>query len=326
MKKILSIMLVAILLVTLMPIYVFAENGPMGTITWDGTEYELAYISFYTPGESGSTKEVYAQQTTNNNAVSGATYDKSTNTLTLNNVSTTQALETNVMGDDFKIKLVGTNKIGQLSVWGDGYGGSLKLTGTGTLTINEDKNDYYYAIRMPAEGSNSKLYVDSTVTLNLYASTNVIYLYGTTASSNGITFANGQKISVTKDGSSNNYSYTVEGTSLTVSGIKKETSTTTIKPTATSLVKLTPKSKAFTVKWKKVTKQVKGYQIQYSTNKKFKSGNKTVSIGKNTTITKTIKKLKAKKKYYVRIRTYQVANGKTYYSSWSASKNVTTKK
>ncbi|MBQ3903382.1 MAG: fibronectin type III domain-containing protein, partial [Eubacterium sp.] len=62
---------------------------------------------------------------------------------------------------------------------------------------------------------------------------------------------------------------------------------------------------------------VSGYQIQYSTSKKF--NNKTtkkvnVKAGKTT---KTIKKLKAKKKYYVRIRTYFSSNGKKVYSKWS---------
>ncbi len=37
-------------------------------------------------------------------------------------------------------------------------------------------------------------------------------------------------------------------------------------------------------------------------------------------------KLKAKKKYFVRIRTYIVYKGKKYYSAWSKSKTVKTKK
>ena len=39
----------------------------------------------------------------------------------------------------------------------------------------------------------------------------------------------------------------------------------------------------------------------------------------------TIKKLKSKKKYYVRIRTILKSGGKTYYSNWSASKSVKAK-
>ena len=97
-------------------------------------------------------------------------------------------------------------------------------------------------------------------------------------------------------------------------------------PYPTSISKLTGGKKAFTVKWKKQTKNTTGYEIQYSTSSSFKSGNKTVTVSKNSTTSKTVKKLKAKKKYYVRIRTYKNVNGKKYYSAWSAKKSITTKK
>ena len=66
---------------------------------------------------------------------------------------------------------------------------------------------------------------------------------------------------------------------------------------------------------------VTGYQIQYGTKKNFK-GAKSV---KTKATTKTVSKL-AKKKYYVRVRTYKTVDGKTYYSSWSGAKTVTIKK
>ena len=100
-----------------------------------------------------------------------------------------------------------------------------------------------------------------------------------------------------------------------------------INPAKTSLKSLSAGSKAFTVKWTKKTTQVTGYQIQYSTSSKFTdSTTKTVTIKKNSTTSKTIKKLKAKKKYYVRVRTYKTVDGTKYYSSWSDKKSVTTKK
>lgn len=92
----------------------------------------------------------------------------------------------------------------------------------------------------------------------------------------------------------------------------------------TSINKMTAKSKGFTVKWKKNSK-VTGYQIQYSTSSKFSKA-KTVTVSKNSTLNKTISKLTGKKKYYVRVRCYKTYNGKKYYSAWSASKSVTTKK
>ena len=71
---------------------------------------------------------------------------------------------------------------------------------------------------------------------------------------------------------------------------------------------------------------VSGYEIQYSTDKKFNSNVKTVTIKKNKTTSTTIKNLTKNKKYYVRIRTYKTVSGKTYYSSWSSVKNVKIKK
>ena len=100
----------------------------------------------------------------------------------------------------------------------------------------------------------------------------------------------------------------------------------TIKPKATTLSSLAAGSKGFTVKWKKQATQVSGYQIQYSTNSKFTSDDKTVTIRKPGTVTRTISKLMGKKRYYVRIRTYRKVNGTTYYSAWSDLKAVVTKK
>lgn len=103
----------------------------------------------------------------------------------------------------------------------------------------------------------------------------------------------------------------------------------TIKPKATSISSLTAGSKKFTVKWKKQATQTTGYQVQYSASSKF-SRAKTVTVGKNTTVSKKISKLSGKKKYYVRVRTYKTVkiNGKSIriYSGWSKAKTVTTKK
>ena len=93
---------------------------------------------------------------------------------------------------------------------------------------------------------------------------------------------------------------------------------------STTITSVKTKSEAFTIKWKKKT-NIAGYQIQYSTNSKFKKGNKTIKIKKVKTLSKKITGLKPSKKYYVRIRTYKIVNKKTYYSSWSKKKNVTTK-
>ena len=102
-----------------------------------------------------------------------------------------------------------------------------------------------------------------------------------------------------------------------------------INPKGTSVSKVTAAKKGFKVTWKKQTTQTTGYQVQYSTSSKFKSA-KTVTISKNKTTSKSVSKLSAKKKYYVRVRTYKTVKigGKSVklYSGWSKAKSVTTKK
>ena len=90
---------------------------------------------------------------------------------------------------------------------------------------------------------------------------------------------------------------------------------------STSISSIKVKNEAITIKWKKKS-GITGYQIQYSTNSKFKKGNKSIKIKNAKTISKKITKLKAAKKYYVRIRTYK---GKKY-SKWSKVKSIKTTK
>ncbi len=88
----------------------------------------------------------------------------------------------------------------------------------------------------------------------------------------------------------------------------------------TSLTAKAKGKKKITVSWKKVAKAA-GYEVQASTKKNFKKD----AINKATTKNKiVIKKLKSKKKYFVRVRayaTYKDAKGKTQkvYSKWFKS-------
>ncbi|MDE5965699.1 MAG: fibronectin type III domain-containing protein [Lachnospiraceae bacterium] len=97
----------------------------------------------------------------------------------------------------------------------------------------------------------------------------------------------------------------------------------TMTPSKTSITSLSGGKKSITVKWKKVT--CSGYEIQYADNAKMKKA-VTKTIKKSGTTKLTVKKLKAKKKYYVRVRAYKTINGKKYYSGWSKIKSVKTKK
>lgn len=98
-----------------------------------------------------------------------------------------------------------------------------------------------------------------------------------------------------------------------------------IVPKGTKISKLSKGKKKMTVKWKKQKTQISGYEIQYSLKSDFSSSTKTKSVGKKKTSVK-LSKLKSKKKYYVRIRTYKTVkiNGKNVkiYSLWSGKKSV----
>ena len=110
----------------------------------------------------------------------------------------------------------------------------------------------------------------------------------------------------------------------------KVAKTFTIRPQKTSLKKVTARSRGLRVTWKKQTSQTDGYQIQYSTNRSFKGKAAKIAAAGKKESAKNISRLKGKKKYYVRIRTYKTAkvNGKkkTLYSDWSKSKTIRTKK
>ena len=108
-------------------------------------------------------------------------------------------------------------------------------------------------------------------------------------------------------------------------GKKQSTPSKTVKVKAPSKVKLTSakngKGKKLIVKWKKVT-GAKGYQLQYAMNKKFKK-KKSVQTKKTKY---TIKKLKKKKTYYIRVRAYKMNGKKKVYGKWSTVKKVKIKK
>ena len=124
---------------------------------------------------------------------------------------------------------------------------------------------------------------------------------------------------------------------VTVKGTGKATITVTAKATSTysksvkkitvygvpkkpEMKKLTAGKKKFTVQWKK-DKKADGYQVQYSTDKKFKKNVKSVNVSKKSTKA-TVKKLKNGKTYWVRMHSYKKINGKKYYIGRGKVKSV----
>lgn len=96
------------------------------------------------------------------------------------------------------------------------------------------------------------------------------------------------------------------------------------KPATTKVKKVKAAKKSLTIKWSKV-KGASGYEIQVATDKKFKKNKKSILVKKQKTTYAKIKKLKSKKKYYVRVRTYKVVGRKKVYSSWINGKATKTK-
>lgn len=95
-----------------------------------------------------------------------------------------------------------------------------------------------------------------------------------------------------------------------------------LKKTKLSSAKST-KRKTFTTTWKK-TGGNSGWQVQYSTNKKFRSGVRTVNLkSRNTKL--TVRKLRSRKTYYIRVRGYKKVKGKIMYAGWSNVKKVKVK-
>lgn len=141
-----------------------AANGPCDTGDW-----AYAYINVRNGEESNL---LFSSEGTN--SIDGMSYDRESNTLTLNNYkSSTTVIVTNMMGDNFKINLVGDNEIGSIGSYGDAWGGSINISGNGSLVINADKSDDY-GIAFFAEGTNSVLSVADTCNVTIYSGSKAV--------------------------------------------------------------------------------------------------------------------------------------------------------
>lgn len=113
------------------------------------------------------------------------------------------------------------------------------------------------------------------------------------------------------------------------SNITTTAPTTTTKnytPAKVKLTKLTAlKGHKIKAKWNKCSTSATGYQIYWAKDKKFKKVvAKTTTKGRSK-VTYTGKNFTKGRKYYVRIRAYKKAGGKTYYGAWSNIKAKTAK-
>ena len=98
------------------------------------------------------------------------------------------------------------------------------------------------------------------------------------------------------------------------------TKTFTIKPKKPAGFTLSsPKTRTMKITLKE-TEGISGYEIKYSTSKKFTAKTSNVISTKKTT--KSLTGLQKGKTYYVKVRTYKTSDGKIYYSEYSAVKSI----
>lgn len=103
-------------------------------------------------------------------------------------------------------------------------------------------------------------------------------------------------------------------------GAKK--ATFRINPKGTSLGKIASGKKRLSVSWKKQVAQVTGYQILLATNAKFAKGKKTVTVKGAKKAKAVVRGLKAKTRYWAKVRIYKSVGGERYYSAWSPTRKA----
>ncbi|MBO5857259.1 MAG: hypothetical protein J6Q87_03325, partial [Clostridia bacterium] len=179
MKKTISIILTTILFMTiLMPLSVFAGNGPYQNKGSNDSDMALiGFVDVY-----GNINYVYPAKLCQQGKFANSkniSYDSKTNTLILNKFKTDEIMVVTAMGDDFKIKLAGYNELGCIISSDLSWGSSITITGKGVLYVNEKKN-YTDAVFVDGSGTGKAFFkVEKTVGVKLFKGTdNAIGIYG----------------------------------------------------------------------------------------------------------------------------------------------------
>lgn len=325
-RKIILFVLCACLLSS--PLKVYAQAGP--NLSSD-TSVE-AYISLL--DADGVPTDIFycaGGVVSETSKVDGAYYEQSANTLYLSGFSTEQTLECSDMGDDFKIHVTGDCFVGQITIWGDGYGGSLSVEGSGTLSVNRALSyTEVPAMLLRADGAGAFLSVSDSakVILNGLQDVGSLAILSTTikeplAAVKADIDESGILANQNADAT---YDYQISAPSITLSAkqtVKENQSVT--EASAVSLKKtkvksVTAKKKTIILKWKKIS-NASYYQVQISTNAKFKKA----VVKKSSVNSLKITKLTGKTTYYIRVRSCTTVNGKTIVSAWSKKIKTKTK-
>lgn len=218
MKRLSTLILSLVMVLSLLPVSAFAENGPCQD-NWDG--YYLSFIRLSTIDEEGNIADEYDEtkvakifkhNKANNDLLAGVSYDKLTNTLTLDNANyTNMVLQANMMGDDFKLTVSGVNSLAGIIISSGEYGGSLSIEGKGTLNVNKNQilDD---AIVLNAEGVDAKLSFGKEVNVNIYARKDVAKVKKTpsTDAKDVFSFGNNTQAQIARENFSEDYVETAD--------------------------------------------------------------------------------------------------------------------
>ena len=225
MKKMVSVLLAVLLLLTAaLPLQAWAEpverhNGPLTAevsddpfavsftglnlieLNADGTSKEDAngdsvYFILFRNEWDEKTSSWYTKQ---DKLPAGVAYDLKTNTVTLTNFNgANYRLFANMMGDDLTIRVKGACSLAQITIWGDGWGAGLHLTGDGSLTVNEKKL-FDNAIEFHPEGVDLTFGIDKATTVKLSAKKDAVAILGTQQTENIFDLPDGVKTEPKKE-------------------------------------------------------------------------------------------------------------------------------
>ena len=187
-KRFFAVLLSAVLLLSMCAL-AQAKTGPYEE-AFDG--WYPAFLTFMQMDEKGEAVVVVSEETpwgeavtfplwVNNKAAAqeGAVYDRKTNTLTLTDFNHPDyQLTANMMGDDFTVRVNGACALDEIAVWGDGWGGSLHITGEGSLTVNAGRVFDSGLIFYPEGVETLRFAVDASVRLELYGKETALEVYG----------------------------------------------------------------------------------------------------------------------------------------------------
>ena len=93
-----------------------------------------------------------------------------------------------------------------------------------------------------------------------------------------------------------------------------------VTPAKAKITSAKVKGKKLTLKWKRIVKNTKGYQIGLKDKKSGMTRYVNVKQGSKATVTKVVKKLEKGRKYAIRVRAYNIVEGQKVYGAWSKAK------